>query len=68
MAESHAPLDERERAAPTLTLRRLGKLDRLDEVARDFARRGVHALTPLGDEAEERFDLAYWSGDDARPG
>jgi hypothetical protein len=42
------------------TLRELGALDSLDEIARDFARRGVHALLQLDPSAEEMFDDAYW--------
>jgi hypothetical protein len=37
-------LTDRERAALIATLRELNALDRLNEVARDFAQRGVHAL------------------------
>jgi hypothetical protein len=53
-------LTDRERAALIATLRELGALDRLDEVARDFAQRGVHALLELDPSAEELFDSHYW--------
>jgi hypothetical protein len=53
-------LTDRERAALTATLCELGALDRLDEIARDFAQRGVHALLELDPSAEERFDAHYW--------
>jgi hypothetical protein len=55
-----ATLTDRERAALTQVLRELGALDRLDEIARDFAARGVHALHSLDPSAEEMFDDAYW--------
>jgi hypothetical protein len=55
-----ASLTDREQAALTQVLRELGALDRLDEIARDFARRGVHALLELDPSAEERFDGHYW--------
>jgi hypothetical protein len=38
----------------------LGAQGRLDEIARDFAQRGVHALHSLDPSAEEMFDDAYW--------
>jgi hypothetical protein len=41
-------------------LRELGALDCLEEIARDFAQRGVHALLELDPSAEEMFDDAYW--------
>jgi hypothetical protein len=53
-------LTDRERAALVATLRELGALDRLDEIARDFVRRGVHALLELDPTAEEKFDAHYW--------
>lgn len=53
-------LTDRERAALVATLRELGALDRLEEIARDFAQRGVHALLELDPSAEERFDGHYW--------
>jgi hypothetical protein len=53
-------LTEREKAALIATLRELGALDRLDEIARDFAQRGVHALLQLDPTAEELFDAHYW--------
>jgi hypothetical protein len=53
-------LTDRERAALIATLRELGALDRLEEIARDFAQRGVHALLQLDPTAEERFDGHYW--------
>jgi hypothetical protein len=53
-------LTDRERAALIATLRELGALDHLDEIARDFARRGAHALHSLDPSAEEMFDDAYW--------
>ena len=55
-----ATLTDRERVALVATLRELGALDRLDEIARDFAQRGVHALHGLDPSAEEMFDDAYW--------
>jgi hypothetical protein len=53
-------LTDRERAALIATLRELGALDRFDELACDFAQRGVHALLELDPSAEERFDGHYW--------
>jgi hypothetical protein len=53
-------LTDREQAALTRVLRELGALDRQDEIARDFAQRGVHALLKLDPRAEEMFDDAYW--------
>jgi hypothetical protein len=55
-----ATLTDREQAALTQVLRELGALDRLDEIAPDFARRGVRALLQLDPSAEEMFDDAYW--------
>jgi hypothetical protein len=55
-----AILTAREQAALTQVLRKLGALGRLDEIARDFAARGVHALHGLDPRAEEMFDDAYW--------
>jgi hypothetical protein len=55
-----ASLTDREQAALTQVLRELGALARLDEIARNFAQRGVHALHSLDPSAEERFDDAYW--------
>ena len=40
-------LTDREHTALTQVPRELGALDRLNEIARDFARRGVHALLEL---------------------
>jgi hypothetical protein len=62
-----ATLTDRERAALTQVLRELGALDRLDEIARDFAARGVHALHSLDPSAEEMFDDAYWRIDPGGP-
>jgi hypothetical protein len=53
-------LTDREQAALTQVLRELGALDRQDEIARDFAQRGVHALLELDPSAEKRFDGHYW--------
>ena len=50
-----ATLTDRERVALVATLRELGALDRLNEIAR-----GVHALHGLDPRAEEMFDDAYW--------
>jgi hypothetical protein len=55
-----ATLTDRERAALVATLRKLGALDHFEEIARDFARRGVHALLELDPSAEEMFDAHYW--------
>jgi hypothetical protein len=60
-------LTDRERAALIATLRELGALDRLDEIARDFAARGVHALHGLDPSAEEMFDDAYWRSEPGGP-
>jgi hypothetical protein len=44
-------------------LRELGALDRQDEIARDFAQRGVHAPLELDPSAEKRFDGHYWQAE-----
>jgi hypothetical protein len=62
-----ATLTDREQAALTQVLRELGALDRLEEIAHDFAQRGVHALLQLDPSAEEMFDDAYWRSEPGGP-
>jgi hypothetical protein len=60
MTETIQPLDRYEHAALLRTLRQLGKLEQLEKIAADFARRGVHALEALDEDAEEIFDQHCW--------
>jgi hypothetical protein len=60
MTETIQPLNTCERAALLRTLRQLGKLELLEKIVADFAKRGVHALEGLGEDAEEIFDQHFW--------
>ena len=61
------PLDERERRALGLALLALGRYGQLAKVADAFAAGGVRALRGLDPQAEELFDLVYWTGVDELP-